>query len=290
MTPELANYLQQLPSDQSRVIWLEAISKMAKNGTSNVIYRDLMQTHMLSLKQVKTLFSPDAAAKLGLLRILTQTDSFISLNFKVKRVKKAMQETPSPAPPDQSTVEPKPGAVSKPLKKSSHTKEAAVVPATVVPVDEMGLVIGPVPDKYEPSGGLHRILVGDYCRFYKEMIQYKASLVGHLIEKPLNPKITPYDGKAFKELAIYFGANGFSTEQNIRKAFLRIYAAWQHLPYNYQNFFSPAQINRNINGIYAEMIQLNNKPKHTNRKDAELAEKIRENRSEDYSHMVRPGS
>ncbi len=287
MNIELANYLQQLPTDQSRNIWLGIIGKQARNGTVNVVFRDIMKTHFLTEAELKKIFDPKSAEKAGIIKIQAATQSFISINFSNKKVraKKATPETCVPESPLRTEKQAKPPVDHK---KASHTHEADNLPSIPVPTDNNGLILGPLPEKYEPSNALHRILVGDYCRFYKEMIKYKAALIGNHVENPLNPKITPYDGKAFKELAIYFGINGFNSEPNIRIAFQKIYNIWQSLPYNYQNYFTPAQINRNINGIYAEMIQLN-KPKHTNRKDAELAEKIRQNQSADYSHMVRPG-
>ena len=118
-----------------------------------------------------------------------------------------------------------------------------------------------------------RAVIGDYCEFYKSMIRHRALLAGIDVANPMNPKISGFEQVKMRELCEYFAANGFSQygEQGIRQAFLRIYSQWHLLPLNYQNYFQPQQINRNINGIYAEM--LNFKKRNQNKKDAELTEK-----------------
>lgn len=283
MNKKLAAYLQQLPTDAARGIWLDAIASQAKNGTANIIYRDIMASRGLSRQQVVNLLNARAAEQAAVIKILASTDSFLSINFKVPRKANpaaavaGLTQTP---PPNTTETKPK-----------SPRKTKATLPAVIqkpMPVDDQQLMLPPLPDDYEPSTALIRWLIWDYCQFYKGMIQARAALVGNYIERPLNPKIMDYDVRALREMCKYFAANGIAAkgEITLRAAFQRMYSQWHLLPGNYQNFFTPAQINRNINGIYANLVQVGGKPKPINRKDAELTEKIRQNQERDYSHLA----
>lgn len=270
MTQELLRYVNSL-GDLSVRIWLDAIVGAAKNGTKNVIYRDVMIKYKLNMHQVKTCFNFKQAKELDLIKVLTETETFVSVNFKNKVTK--VKDAPVVAAP-------------KPDKKPVITTTTT----ELVVFDEHGLIVGNLPKEYIITAKLRTILIGDYCQFYKNLIVARAALVGNVVQNPANPKLSKYDPKAFDEIATYLKDNGFRTEQAIRYAFQRIYTYWHHMPANIQDYFTPAMMNRNFNQIYAQMVQIGKKtnPNKT-KKDEQLAEKLNGTQQKDYSHMVKPG-
>lgn len=248
-------------------LWLYALSNASKNGTSNVIYRNLMIEYKLTLPEAKFYFNPEQAQKLDLIKILAKTDTFISVNFKNKVVKLPTVNEPK--------IKPKPKEV------------VATTNLETVKHDDRGLIIGPLPQNYVVSHKLRTILIGYYCQFYKNLIVYRAALVGNVITTPANPKLNPHDPKAFDEIIMHLLSNGIKTEQAIIYVFCRVYESWHLMPDNIQNYYSPAEMSRNWTKIYEKMTTIGKKPTTKNKKDEELTEKLNSTQQKDYSHLAR---
>ena len=273
MNPDLLKYINSEKHHPLTIrIWLDCLIFAVKNGTSNIVYKDVIIKYRITLPQLHQLFNPLEAQKLDLIKILVKTDTFISINIKNKLVK---------IPEPKAKKEPKSHTTQRPETKTTDI-------ALPIALDQTGLIIGSLSKTYGVTVNLRRSLIGDYCEFYKGLIVLRASLVGNVIANPANPKLNKQDPAAFDEMAIYLKDNGFNSEQAIRHALQQIYKNWHYMPENIQNYFTPAQMNRNFSSIYMQMIQIGKKTNSKTKKDEQLTEKLNGAEQKDYSHMVKP--
>lgn len=279
MNRDLAKYILSLKDEISLRIWLSAIAKSARNGTVNLMYRDLMLENRITRAQLDKYFNPKEAEQVEIIKILVQTDNFISLNFRkgtkqeagTKQIKLAAiaegEETPKEIPQQTDTnnlpslIEP--GAKDLKSKINSNT--------------------------YQPTNELIKTCINDYVSFFKQLQVAKAALVGKALEDPTPPNITGEDVKHFKNLGKYFAKlPGVDTEQKVIKCFHRIYANWLHLPDFIQNKPQTRYIEYNLNTIILEIQKLSNSNGKTeNKRETELNQKLNRAGQKDYSHLAR---
>ena len=286
MNQKLIDYLDNCGMD-AKFLLAESYSKCNRKEVVNIIYSELQKTPE-AIKPARAKRVIEEAQEAGVLKVLCQTKTFISVQFeKPAPVKKATKTKPKKEATKIITLKQPDQPISATSEKQNLVAILPIKSDRVAISDGLVLMEPPLPDNYKPSAGLIRAVIGDYCEFYKNMIRQRALLAGVELKSPMNPKISGYEVIKMRELCEYFAENGFGDwgEEGIRKAFLRIYAHWHLLPLNYQNYFQPQQINRNINGIYAEMVNFKQK-RNNNRKDEELAEKHQQSQPEDFSHLV----
>ncbi len=284
MNRDLAKYIRSLKDEVSKNIWLDAIARSGRNGTVNLIYKDILIENRITNKiDLRRYFNPKEAESLEIIKILIDTDAFISLNFSknskrgvgsdhVKLAKKiakeAIQEheqkTQSPELTTTTTV--------------STTEVVALKPKEF---------LTEIPKNYTPSGALLRSVIGDWALFYKMLQINNAALIGKTLtlEQIANPNITDEDGKHLKDLCKIFATQqGIVNEDMIKRCFHQVYKGWDKLDDFIQTGFTPRLIKSNINKI---MLQLQ-KQKHGNKTKRESAVEDKINRAgqKDYTELA----
>lgn len=259
---------------------------VARNGTANIILRDIELQFRLSPDQVKKYLNLEDAEKLGLIKIIMLTDAVISINIKAKETEVKLTKKQQKAILSPSVGVGNMPSETKPETLPDLVKSPDNLPA-IVQQDQTGLILGRLPDNYIVRHELRQRCIGIYIKFYQNIIQERAMLAGHFIENPAKPNISPADSKFIMQLAQHFFKSGFKTEQQICIAFQRMFDMWPHLPDNFREWTSPGQIMRNINGIVLKLqeIALNLKKTKLNKRDEQYSEKLTSTDARDYSHL-----
>ncbi len=298
MNPDFAKYLYSQPNAAIK-LWLQVLAQKPKGGAYVVLYDQLTVANDISTIKFKRLFKPRAAQKLGLLEITEVSEAGMVFKLFTKtaitppkgvmlKKSKIAAQTNIAIKSDQVLLQ---TAANNQLIPLTEAVEVANVelrgaPYSVAPQCSSDLIS----QDFTINHNLLRCLIYDYCIFYKFMQQNLAMLVGQQIADPVNPKITSLDIKSLTNLAIYFRSCGCKTENAIRLTFQKIYNCWSRLPPHYADYFAPAQILRNINGIRIQVQKISTNYKVPNqnqtKKDANTTEKINNAGSKDYSHMV----
>lgn len=293
VNPDLSTYLLSLPAPAIK-IWLKILSAPKKKcGEFAVLFNDHITENDISTAKFNRLFKPKQAHKIGLLQITDITNTSVTFKlFKKTQIPIKLQTTKR----------------TKKISKKNNDHELQLTPTEILPVivqpteitinrygpatDDKPVVTSELlPHNYQVSHPLLRALIFDYCEFYKSIQANRALLAGQYLEKPLNPRITHLDRKGLIDLAMHFKQIGSKSENGIRLAFQTIYACWHQMPNNYQDYYAPMQMLRNINGIVLQMQKIRSNIKNTQnqtKKDANTTEKLNNAEQRDYSHLVRP--
>lgn len=271
MNRDLAKYLLSLKNDVSRCIWLSAISKAARNGTVNLMYKDMLMEHGFQSKaQLAKYFNPLPAANLGVIKILVQTDSFVSINFKLGTKQQAGASQFKIITNEAKALEPK-----------TETVTPAKVAETAIATNSQFLTDGP---NYKPTQKLIYGCINDYINFFKNIQVSRAIMVGATGEGA-PPKMNSEDIKHIKELCKHFAKlPGISTEEAIQACFQRIYNCWFELTDHLQRGFDLRYISQNINQIIIQIQNLNNGSK--DKREQKINEKIDRAGQKDYSRLA----
>ena len=277
MNRDLALYLLGLKNEISRDIWLTAISKSARNGTVNLMYKDLLIENRIKTKaELQRVFNPSEAAGLEIIKILIQTDSFISINF-YKGTKQQASKTQ--------------------LKKAEKELAQKLEPAEQTPnlpsVVKTQVVKGfteKITEPYTPSYALTQSVIGDYIIFFKQLqidkVLYGTGMVMTQADAA-PPEITAEDVKHFKALCLHFAKlPKMESEEMIKRCFRQIYNNWYNLTEFVQKGFQPRAIRGNINTI---IIQLQDKKNgNQSKRENTISKKNHRAGSKDYSALVNP--
>lgn len=286
MNRDLAKYILSLKDEISLRIWLGAISKSARNGTANLMYKDLMLENRLTRPQIDKYFNPYEAERLEVIKILARSENFISINFRAGTKQKAgakqLKLITQSENPEVTEV-----------KKQEVTTTAEMVPSTET--NTLPKVKGFLPElpakNYNPTQALTQSIIGDYILFFKQLQVDKAALIGRAIniEDTADPKIEPEDAKHLRELAKHFATfREIKNEDQVRRCFHRIYVNW----WNFNDWIKtkpePRFLRYNINTIIMEIQNINNNNGKTNdKRENELNSKIKRAQSKDYSHLAK---
>lgn len=291
MNKELAKYILSLPNDVSVRIWLKAFSDMKRNGTANVIKRDVMLEYRISETQFEKYFQPKEAEALGLIKVLITGETFISINFKKKdtpvRLRVPQQKAEIHA---TVTKNPEPGTTAVTIAEKGKVEQ--IVVQHKIEYNEYGLIISQIDRHYEMTEKLKRCIIADYCQFFKKLQVQRGLLIGNANVQPVNPKLGDKDVRQLKEIARHFVAIGYNTEPKVIMAFNKMYEQWENLSDRLQKMTSPGGMYTCLNDIILELVDLNNKkhkPKVTP-KDEQLISKIDAARRKDNSHLVQAGA
>lgn len=284
MNRELAKYILTLKEEISLRIWLSAISRAARNGTANLMFKDLMIDNHLTRAQIDKYFKPYEAEKLQVIKVLVITENFISINFRkgTKQVASAHQIKIANSP----TLQLNEG------KTKTSEPPASLLPAAVAdnkPVPKGFLT--EIPKNYIPSNLLIRAIIGDYTTFFKQLQVDKAAFIGKALDfaEAAPPKVHGEDVKHFREIAKHFAIlHGISNEDQIKRCFHRVYQNWWNFTDFIKNYDEPRFIHKNINRIITELQTLNNNNgKTADKRETELNTKISRARSKDYSKLAK---
>lgn len=280
MNTEIATYIRGLSGELAKDIWLDILISAKRNGTANVVIRDYVLKYRISEAEFKEAFNPAPAEKIGMIKILADQPTFISINFKKK-------EVPVKVPKEIQIQEAK-AAEAKELQVKDQNNYPAIIP---VKKDEFGLIIGQINRNHKFSGSCGNYIIGEYKRFYKKLQINNSMLVGIPDIKPIDPKISEKDNGQLRLIARHFISIGFNTEANVIHAFRKMYDQWDDLPDRLQGMTSPAAIYACLNDIVIELHKINNrKPKQPKQtpKDEQFSSKVQAARQKDYSHLAKP--
>jgi hypothetical protein len=267
MNRELAKYMLSLDNETSIRIWLDSISKSARNGTVNLMYKELLIDNRFSKKsELLKYFNPKEAEKHGVIKVLVDTDSFVSINFRLKTKQEA-------GPAQLKLIEKeKKNDVPEVINKS----ENKVVKSDFNNSD----------NKYQPTQKIIKTAISDYIIFFKQLQIDKAAMIGRDIEA-VPPNINGEDIKHIKELCMHFSKlPSVNNEESIIKCFHRVYMNWFHLSDFVQKGFELRHISRNINQIIIQIQNLNNGSSQDKR-ETEINQKINRAGQKDYSRLAR---
>jgi hypothetical protein len=251
------------------------------------MFKDLMIENRVTRAQLDKYFNPYEAEKLEIIKVLIETENFISINFR--------KGTKQVAGPGQARLM---GRTSKVIAlgegKKEETKEVnlqQLEPDNTVKLPAIKNGLREIPQNYTPSQDLIRACIGDYEKFFKQLQVDKSALVGRAItiEQAARPKIGSEDAKHIKELCKHFATlDGVGNEEQIRRCFHRIYGKWWDLSDFITRFPALRYIHKNIDQIIIEIQQLNNNNgKTTDKRENELNSKINRARQKDYSHLAK---
>jgi hypothetical protein len=262
-----------LKEEISLRIWLSAIAKSGRNGTANIMYKDLMIENRVTRAQINNFFNPKEAEKLEIIKVLINTENFISINFK----KGAKQVA---------------GPVQVKLAQKSLLEDAEPVNLPAVVQAKTPAIKGfltEIPKIYTPTNDLIRAIIKDYTLFYKQLQVDKAAFIGNSIqiEDSASPAISGEDVKHFRELSKHFAKQpGILNEDQIKRCFHRVYVNWWNFTDYVKTRPEPRYIRSNINTIITEIQALNqNNGKTTDKRENEVNSKINRAKSKDYSHL-----
>lgn len=281
MNRDLAKYILSLKDEISLRIWLSAIGKSARNGTANLMYKDLMLENRLTRTQLDKYFNPYEAERMEVIKILARSDNFISVNFRAGTKQKAG--------PQQLKLMAKAVSEETDVKTTALTTTSNLLPAET-DLDKDGLLTK-IPKNYNPTHKLIQFVISDYIDFFKQLQVDKAAFIGKTLEfeHAVKPQLDGKDIKPLRELAKHFSTiSGISNENMIRRSFIQIYLNWWNFTDFIKNGEAPRQILFNINKIIPELINLKNtNGKTTDKRENELNSKIKRAQSKDYSHLAK---
>ena len=260
MNRALAKYLLTLREDLSRYIWLSAISKSGRNGTVNLMYKDLLMEHHFKTKaELSQYFNPHQAAVNGVIKVLVDAESFISINFRLGSKQQA-------------------GSVQDNLlKKELITADNGEVTTADHFLNTKG---------YKPTQKFVYEMISDYITFFKNLQITKAAMVNVHLKEAAEPKINGEDVKHIKELCVYFSKlPGVKDEATIQACFRRVYSNWFDLTDYTQKGFDLRYISQNINQIIIQIQNLKNGSK--DKREQQINTKIDRAGQKDYSRLAR---